>query len=140
MGLGGKSMNFKVGDKVTWIKDKNVSGKIVSINDFRPPEMECAVDFGFSDVVFCSREELVLDESATKQESVICKECDQTFTKFDEIIVFNGIAWHKDCLDKFPTIYGYSEKGEDGEFIDTDDIADLMSAYVRELFTVEGEA
>ncbi|MCR6303341.1 hypothetical protein NU360_04215 [Listeria monocytogenes] len=133
-------MNFKVGDKVTWIKDKNVSGKIVSINDFRPPEMECAVDFGFSDVVFCSREELILDESATKQESVICKECDQTFTKLDEIIVFNGIAWHKDCLDKFPTIYGYSEKVEDGEFIDTDDIADLMSAYVRELFTVEGEA
>lgn len=118
-------MNFKVGDKVTWIKDKNVSGKIVSINDFRPPEMECAVDFGFSDVVFCSREELILDESATKQESVICKECDQTFTKFDEIIVFDGIAWHKDCLDKFPTIYGYSEKGEDGEFIDTDDNADF---------------
>ncbi|HDU0856208.1 TPA: hypothetical protein REQ84_001163 [Listeria monocytogenes] len=36
-------MNFKVGDKVTWIKDKNVIGKVVSINDFRPPEMECAV-------------------------------------------------------------------------------------------------
>ncbi|WP_160119000.1 hypothetical protein [Listeria monocytogenes] len=55
-------MNFKVGDKVTWIKDKNVSGKIVSINDFRPPEMECAVDFGFSDVVFCSNGRLVSGE------------------------------------------------------------------------------
>ncbi|EPP7605537.1 hypothetical protein ACUVB1_000509 [Listeria monocytogenes] len=118
-------MRFKEGDKVTWIKDKNVSGKIVSINDFRPPEMECAVDFGFNDVVFCSREELILDESATKQESVTCKECDETFTQYDEIIVFDGVAWHKDCLDKFPAIYAYYEKGKDGEFLNTGEHADF---------------
>ncbi|ENT2606857.1 hypothetical protein ACFFK1_000512 [Listeria monocytogenes] len=100
-------MRFKEGDKVTWIKDKNVSGKIVSINDFRPPEMECAVDFGFSDVVFCSKEELILDECVTKQESVTCKECDETFTQYGEFLNtddhadFEGDAYeHFDGLEE----------------------------------------
>ncbi|HAA4858732.1 TPA_asm: hypothetical protein GFZ37_13965 [Listeria monocytogenes] len=61
----------------------------------------------------------------TKQESVSCKECDETFTQYDEIIVFDGIAWHKDCLDKFPSTFAYYEKGEEGEFLNTDDNADF---------------
>lgn len=63
--------------------------------------------------------------SMTKQESVSCKECDETFTQYDEIIVFDGIAWHKDCLDKFPAIYAYYEKGKDGEFLNTGEHADF---------------
>ncbi|ECJ9723956.1 transposase (plasmid) [Listeria monocytogenes] len=54
-------MNFKVDDKVTWIKDKNVTGKIVNISDFRVPTMKYAVDFGFNDLVFCGQEDIILE-------------------------------------------------------------------------------
>ncbi|EAE7011164.1 hypothetical protein BH131_12710 [Listeria monocytogenes] len=106
-------MNFKVGDKVTWIKDKNVIGKVVSINDFRPPEMECAVDFGFSDLVFCSREELILDESATKQESVTCKMCKQEIEEGSYLLKVREDLFCGNCYEEQTAVF-YQLNGDDG--------------------------
>ncbi|EHD1724144.1 hypothetical protein JR536_001928 [Listeria monocytogenes] len=106
-------MKFKVGDKVTWIKDKNVSGKIVSINDFRPPEMECAVDFGFSDLVFCSREELILDESMTKQKVVTCKMCKQEIEEGSYLLKVREDLFCGNCYEEQTAVF-YQLNGDDG--------------------------
>ncbi|MDT0064589.1 hypothetical protein QJV38_07100 [Listeria cossartiae subsp. cayugensis] len=134
-------MNLKVGDRVTWSNYKIANGKIINISDYRPQTMKYAVDFGFNDLVFCGQDDIILlnpaEELEIEQSDIdsdicskykkadVCKECDETFQQFDEIIVFDGIAWHKDCLDKFPSTFAYYEKGEEGEFLNTDDNADF---------------
>ncbi|EHD1387338.1 hypothetical protein JR511_001988 [Listeria monocytogenes] len=130
-------MIFKAGDKVTWIKDKNVSGKIVSINDFRPPEMECAVDFGFSDVVFCSREELILDESVTKQESVICKLCEQEIEEGSYLLKVREDLFCENCYEDQPIVFYYRLNGDDGWMDDSEAKEYRLEDYLEE---AEGEA
>lgn len=134
---GGTSMIFKAGDKVTWIKDKNVSGKIVSINDFRPPEMECAVDFGFNDVVFCSKEELILDESVTKQESVICKLCEQEIEEGSNLLKVREDLFCGNCYEEQPVVFYYRLNGDDGWMDDSEAKEYRLEDYLEE---VEGEA
>ncbi|EAC4307429.1 hypothetical protein EJM90_10795 [Listeria monocytogenes] len=130
-------MNFKVGDKVTWIKDKNVSGKIVSINDFRPQEWECAVDFGFNDVVFCSKEELILDESVTKQESVICKLCEQEIEEGSNLLKVHEDLFCGNCYEEQPVVFYYRLNGDDGWMDDSEAKEYRLEDYLEE---VEGEA
>ncbi|EOD4917614.1 hypothetical protein ACJVAT_001616 [Listeria monocytogenes] len=130
-------MIFKAGDKVTWIKDKNVSGKIVSINDFRPPEMECAVDFGFNDVVFCSKEELILDESVTKQESVICKLCEQEIEEGSNLLKVREDLFCGNCYEEQPVVFYYRLNGDDGWMDDSEAKEYRLEDYLEE---VEGEA
>ncbi|EGK2527178.1 hypothetical protein IOQ60_003031, partial [Listeria monocytogenes] len=54
-------MKLREGNKVIWIKDKNATGNIVNISDFRVPTMKYAVDFGFNDLVFCGHEDIILE-------------------------------------------------------------------------------
>ncbi|EMF2334174.1 hypothetical protein V2W83_002032 [Listeria monocytogenes] len=130
-------MNFKVGDKVTWVKDKNVTGKIVSINDFRPPELECAVDFGFNDVVFCSKEELILDESVTKQESVICKLCEQEIEEGSNLLKVREDLFCGNCYEEQPVVFYYRLNGDDGWMDDSEAKEYRLEDYLEE---VEAEA
>ncbi|EAC3226097.1 TPA_asm: hypothetical protein GHE07_07705 [Listeria monocytogenes] len=125
-------MIFKAGDKVTWIKDKNVSGKIVSINDFRPPELECAVDFGFNDVVFCSREELILDESVTKQESVICKLCEQEIEEGSYLLKVREDLFCENCYEDQPIVFYYRLNGDDGWMDDSEAKEYRLEDYLEE--------
>ncbi|ENI9878457.1 hypothetical protein AB0E48_001855 [Listeria monocytogenes] len=126
-------MIFKAGDKVTWIKDKNVSGKIVSINDFRPPEMECAVDFGFNDVVFCSKEELILDESVTKQESVICKLCEQEIEEGSNLLKVREDLFCGNCYEEQPVVFYYRLNGDDGWMDDSEAKEYRLEDYLEEV-------
>ncbi|MBC2318767.1 hypothetical protein [Listeria booriae] len=69
----------------------------------------------------------------------ICEECDETFIEYDDIIIFNGSAYHKDCLDIVPATFNYFRKGEDGEYLNSDENADFEGMAYEKFDGLEEE-
>ncbi|WP_430535942.1 hypothetical protein [Listeria rocourtiae] len=55
----------------------------------------------------------------------ICQSCDEKFVKWDEIVIFRGIAYHKDCLHEVPGVSSYFDKSLQQEFLGTGEDADF---------------
>ncbi|MBC1286935.1 hypothetical protein HB818_14325 [Listeria booriae] len=69
----------------------------------------------------------------------ICEECDETFIEYDDIIIFNGSAYHKDCLHEVAGTILYFRKGGSEEFIGEDENADFEGVAYEKFDGLEEE-